>query len=125
MPARIEGYITIDASDYTDELEIHADAYDIAQIMDYNEVSIESLMQEFDIKQQAEITLEDVDRYIQEEADHEDIAGIVSVCIKRLTSDYSITFNQMVESRRALDQARAEAKVLTGGPHVSEIRPSS
>ncbi len=125
MPARVDGYITIDVADYADELEINADADDIAEIMDANSVTIEEVMEYFDVKPRDETALEDVDRYIQEVADHEDIAGIVSVCIKRLTNDFDITFNQMVENSRALDQARAEAKVLTGGPHVSEIRPSS
>ena len=37
MPARLEGYITVDVSDYADEIEIHADADDIAEIMDANQ----------------------------------------------------------------------------------------
>jgi hypothetical protein len=125
MPARIEGYITIDASDYQDEIEIHADADDIAEIMDANNIDMDDMMEYFDVKPQGETALEDVDRYIQEVADHEDIVGIINVCIKRITTDYSLVFNDMVSYRKDLDQARAEAKVLTGGPHVSEIRPSS
>ena len=39
-------------------------------------------------------------------------------------SDYNSTFSQMVENRREADQAKAENKVLTGGPSVSEIRSS-
>jgi hypothetical protein len=125
MPARIEGYITIDASDYQDEIEIHADADDIAEIMDANNIDMDDMMEYFDVKPQGETALEDVDRYIQEVADHEDIVGIINVCIKRITTDYSLVFNDMVSYRKDLDQSRAEAKVLTGGPHVSEIRPSS
>ena len=125
MPARLEGYITIDASDYQDEIEIHADADDIAEIMDANNIDMDDMMEYFDVKPQNETALEDVDRYIQEVADHEDIVGIINVCIKRITTDYSLVFNDMVSYRKDLDQARAEAKVLTGGPHVSEVRPSS
>jgi hypothetical protein len=125
MPARVEGYITVDVSDYCDELEIHADPDDIAEIMDANNIDMDDMMEYFDVKPKGETSSEDVDRYIQEVADHEDIAGIINVCIKRIATDYSLVFNDMVAYRRDLDQARAEAKVLTGGPHVSEIRPSS
>ena len=44
--------------------------------------------------------------------------------MNRLMADYNATFNEMVENRREADQAKAEVKVMQGGPHVSEIRPS-
>jgi hypothetical protein len=125
MPARLEGYITIDVSDWQDEIEIHADADDIAQIMDDNNIDMDEMMEYFDVKPKGETLSEDVDRYIQEVADHDNITRIINVCIKRIAADYSIVFNDLRAYRRDLDQAKAEAKVLTGGPHVSEIRPSS
>jgi hypothetical protein len=121
MPARLEGYITIDASDYQDEIEIHADADDIAQIMDDNNIDMDEMMEYFDVKPKGETLSEDVDRYIQEVADHDNITRIINVCIKRIAADYSIVFNDLRAYRRDLDQAKAEAKVLTGGPHVSEV----
>ena len=125
MPARLEGYITIDASDWQDEIEIHADADDIAQIMDDNSIDMDEMMEYFDVKPKGETLSEDVDRYIQEVANHDNITRIINVCIKRIAADYSIVFNDLRAYRRDLDQAKAEAKVLTGGPHVSEVRPSS
>jgi hypothetical protein len=125
MPARLEGYITIDVSDWQDEIEIHADADDIAQIMDDNNIDMDEMMEYFDVKPKGETLSEDVDRYIQEVADHDNITRIINVCIKRIAADYSIVFNDLRAYRRDLDQAKAEAKVLTGGPHVSEVRPSS
>ena len=122
MPARIDGYIQIDVSDYADEIEIHADADDIAEIMDANNIDMDEMMEYFDIK--PEIMLTDIKRYIEDVCDHQDLIKIVNCCMSRFTSDYNSTFNQMVENRREADQAKAEVKVMQGGPHVSEIRPS-
>ena len=122
MPARIDGYISIDVSDYADELEINADADDIAEIMDANNIDMDDMMEYFDIK--PEIMLTDIKRYIEDVCDHQDLIKIVNCCMSRFTSDYNATFNQMVENRREADQAKAEVKVMQGGPHVSEIRPS-
>jgi glycine/serine hydroxymethyltransferase len=122
MPARLEGYITIDASDYQDEIEIHADADDIAQIMDDNNIDMDEMMEYFDVK--PDITLSSISHYIQD-CMHDDLIRIVNACMNRLMADYNLTFNKLVESRREADQFKAEGKVLTGGPHVSEVRPSS
>ena len=122
MPAIFGGYITVDVSDYQDEIEIHADADDIAEIMDANNIDMDEMMEYFDIK--PEIMLVDIKRYIEDVCDHEDLVKIVNCCMTRFTSDYNATFNQMVDNRREADQAKAENKVLTGGPNVSEIRSS-
>lgn len=122
MPARIDGYITVDVSDYADELEINADTDDIAEIMDANNIDMNDMMEYFDIK--PEILLKDIERYIQDVCDHDDLSRIVNCCMNRFMVDYSATFNQMVENRREADQAKAENKVLTGGPNVGEIRSS-
>ena len=122
MPARIDGYIQIDVSDYADELEIHADCDDIAELMDQNQIDMNEMMEYFDIK--PEICLIDVKRYIEDVCDHQDLVKIVNCCMSRFTSDYNSTFNQMVENRREADQAKSEIKVLTGGSNVSEIRSS-
>ena len=114
MPARIDGYITVDISDYADELEINADTDDIAEIMDANNIDIDEMMEHFDIK--PEILLVDIKRYIEDVCDHEDLIKIVNCCLSRFTGDYNATFNQMVENRREADQAKAENKVLTATP---------
>jgi hypothetical protein len=123
MPARIEGYITVDVSDYAVELEIHADPDDIAEIMDANNIDMDDMMEYFDVSK--EVRVSDIENAITDGCDHDDLSRIVNACMNRLMADYNFTFNQMVENRREADQAKAEAKVLTGGPHVSEIRPSS
>lgn len=123
MPARIEGYITIDASDYLDELEICADPDDIAQIMDSNNLDMDDMMDYFDIKK--EVLLTDVTQYIREVCDHDDLIKVINVCLNRFKDDFSNTFVQMVENRREADQAKSEIKVLQGGSSVSEIRSSS
>jgi hypothetical protein len=41
---RVEGYITVDAADYSDDLAIVADADEIIEIMDANNLSIEDLI---------------------------------------------------------------------------------
>ena len=122
MPARFEGYITVDVSDYMDEIEIHADADDIAEIMDNNNVPIEEMIEYFDHLQ--DINLATVEKYITDDCDHDDLMKIVNCCLERFRADYRATFSQMVENRSEADQAKAEIKVLTGGPNVSEIRSS-
>jgi hypothetical protein len=119
MPARIDGYISIDVSDYADELEIHADADDIAEIMDANNIDMDDMMEYFDIR--PEIMLTDIKRYIDDVCDHEDLIKIVNCCMSRFTSDYSATFSQMVENRRQADQAKAELKVVAPNREVSNV----
>ena len=108
MPARVNGYISVDVSDYWDELEIHADADDIAEIMDANNVDMDDMMEHYGIK--PDILLVDVKRYIEEVCDHSDLVKIVNCCLSRFTSDYNATFNQMVDNKRLADQAKAELK---------------
>ena len=119
MPARIEGYLTIDAGDYSDDLEIIADADDIYEIMEANQIHIDEVMELYEAK--TEIGLADIQLYLNTVADHDDLAEVVGWCISRVKSDFSNTFNQMVDSRRDADQAKAEIKVLTATP-VSERR---
>jgi hypothetical protein len=89
MPARIEGYISIDVSEFADELEICADADDIAEIMDANNINMDEMMEYFDIK--PEIMLTDIKRYIEDVCDHQDLIKIVNCCMSRFTSDYKST----------------------------------
>ena len=122
MPARLEGYLTVDVSDYQDEIEIHADADDIAEIMENNNVPIEEMIEYFDHIQ--DVNLATVENYITDVCDHDDLMKIVNCCLERFRADYRATFNQMCDNQSKYEQAVAENKVLTGGPNVSEIRSS-
>lgn len=125
MPARVEGYITVevDVSDYGDDISIIADPDDVAEIMDSNNLDMDDMMDYFDIKK--EVLLTDVTQYIREVCDHDDLIKVINVCLNRFKDDFSNTFVQMVENRREADQAKSEIKVLQGGSSVSEIRSSS
>lgn len=125
MPARVEGYITLelDVSDYGDDISIIADPDDVAEIMDSNNLDMDDMMDYFDIKK--EVLLTDVTQYIREVCDHDDLIKVINVCLNRFKDDFSNTFVQMVENRREADQAKSEIKVLQGGSSVSEIRSSS
>ena len=120
MPARIEGYITVDVSDYADEIEIHADADDIADIMDANNIDIDEMMEYLDV--QHATSLNDVERYITDVCDHDAVIKVVNVCMKRFLVDYQTTFSQMVENARDADQAKAKIELLTTTP-ASEHQP--
>ena len=122
MPARVEGYISVDVSDYSDELEIFADADDIAELMEFNNIDIQEMIDHFDHNQDVDMSA--VENYITDVCDHDDLVVIINMCLTRFKSDYSSTFSQMVENRDQADQAKAELKVLTGGANVSEIRSS-
>lgn len=125
MPARVEGYITVelDVSDYGDDISIIADPDDVAEIMDSNNLDMDDMMDYFDIKK--EVLLTDVTQYIREVCDHDDLIKVINVCLYRFKDDFGNTFTQMVENRREADQAKSEIKVLQGGSSVSEIRSSS
>jgi hypothetical protein len=123
MPARIEGYITVDAADYADDLEIHADADDIAEIMDANNIDMDDMMEYFDVSK--EVRVSDIEDAIKDGCDTDDLIRIVNCCMTRLVNDYKQVFKNMCDKEDQIQQKIAEAKVLTGGPHVSEVRPSS
>ena len=123
MSTTIKGYITFDVEDHDDgELEIHADADGIAEIMDANNIDIDDMIEYFDHIQ--DVNLATVENYITDTCDHDQISRIVNVCMNRLMADYTATLQQVLDLKREADQAKAELKVLTGGPNVSEIRSS-
>ena len=99
--ARIDGEITIDLSDYAEDIVIYADEDEIEEIMDGNNISIEDMMTHFDISPKRETAKEDVNRYITD-ADYEEVVSIINACLNRLTSDYSDAVSNMAEIRREL-----------------------
>jgi len=87
MPARIEGYITVDVADCSDELEINCDAEDIVELMDQNCISIEEMMDLFDVKKADDNEIKDVYLFL-ESADAEALSAVASKCIDLIHSEY-------------------------------------
>ena len=87
MPARIEGYITVDVADCSDDLESNCDADDISELMDQNCISIEEMMDLFDVKKAGDNELEDVYQFL-ELADVQIVSAVASKCIDLMHSEY-------------------------------------
>lgn len=113
---RLGGYVTIDIADYEDEIEVNVE--DVSALMDLasdNNITNDEIL-DF-INDSQIIGMEDVNTYISEIADHEDLKQIVDHCLMRLMQDYSLVHSQMIDTRRELRVAKEAA-------NVSEIRPS-
>lgn len=119
MSARVEGYIQVEVSDYSDELEIHADIKDVVEIMDFNQITAGEMM---DYLREDGYAL-DIDEIYQwlEMANVQTICAVSKKCIDLLRHEYTEAELGRVAYVKKANQLEAEQKVMTGGPHVRQV----
>ena len=83
---QIGGCITIDISDWSDDLTISADPEDIVDIMLHNDICIHDLLEHFDVP--INVDMNSVIGFIATDASLNDLEEIVTLTVRRMRSDY-------------------------------------
>jgi hypothetical protein len=82
----ITGTIHVNVQEWSDDLVIEADAYDIKKIMKENMITLDELMEEFD--PDTSVTLTNVHDYIASGINYEALQTICNWCFVQMKSDY-------------------------------------
>ena len=83
---QIDGCITVDIGDYSDELTISADPEDVVEIMRDNEVTIHELLEHFDVP--INVDMNSVIGFIAADAHAHHLQEIITLTARKMRSDY-------------------------------------
>ena len=110
MSALVTGTIYVDVEDYQDEIEIHADMEDIHDLMMENNISSADMI-EFLSNGESSASQDDVIKYIEEDADHDDLSQIHAALFCRMRDDYKTVSadRTRIQNELATDRANAQS----------------
>ena len=97
MSYRIEGFMTIDASDYVHGIEVHTDAAGIIELMDYNNIPDNDVLELMSVE--TGVDMHQILKFIAEDADHSDLYQITVAAFESIHSDYK-HLNQQFDAQR-------------------------
>ena len=109
MTYEVKGYLTIDAEDYCGEIEVHTDVRGILELMEHNDISSDEVMQYLDASDG--LDMDDVLKFISEDADHSQLYQIVMASFERMKADYT-NVHQQFDAQRI---RQAQTQVAMGG----------
>ena len=110
MSVRVEGEITIDVSDYSDELRLYADCDDIFELMEYNNITADEMI---DFLRDGEYPL-DIHQ-VYDWIDQQDINTLCAVskaCIDKLRHEYTEAEEGRLAYQKKASQLESEQNVL-------------
>ena len=109
MTYEIKGYVTIDAESVADQIEIHTDAQGIIELMEHNDIADTEVLELLDVSDG--LDLNDVLKFIIEDADHSQLYRIVTNAFERFRDDYKNVQEQLNAQRIR----QAQTQVAMGG----------
>jgi hypothetical protein len=83
---RIDGCITVEIGDWSDELTISADCEDVVEIMRDNDIGIHDLLEHFDVP--VNVDMNSVIGFIATDASLNDLEEIITLTVRKMKSDY-------------------------------------
>ena len=119
MSVRVEGEITIDVSDYSDELNLYADCDDIFELMQSNQITAGEMI-DYLRDGSYELDIDEIYNWL-ETRDIKDLSIVAKKCIDLMRSEYTEAEEGRMAHLKRANQLEAEQKVLTGGPHVRQV----
>lgn len=110
MSVRVTGTIYVDVEDYQDDIEIHADVDDIYDLMMENGISSEDMI-DFLKDGESSASQDDVIKYIDEVADHDDLSQIHAALFCRMRDDYKTLSadRSRIQNEMATERANAQS----------------
>ena len=114
MSYKVEGYITVDASDYVHDIEVHTDAQGIIDLMEHNDIADNDVLELMSVE--TTVDLDHVLSFISESAGHSDLYQIAMAAFKRIQSDYQHVQQQFDAQRIRQSQTQV---ALGGTSYVS------
>ena len=109
MSYRIEGFMTIDASDYVHDIEVQTDAAGIIELMDYNNISDNDVLELMSVE--TGVDMDQILKFMAEDADHSDLYQIAMAAFERIQSDYK-NVQQQFDAQRI---RQSQTQVALGG----------
>ena len=109
MSYRIEGFMTIDASDYVHDIEVQTDAAGIIELMDYNNIADSDVLELMSVE--TTVDLDQVLKFIAEDADHSTLYQIAIASFERIQADYK-NIQQQFDAQRI---RQSQTQVALGG----------
>ena len=109
MTYEVKGYLTIDAEDYCGEIEVHTNAEGILELMHHNDISSDEVLNLLDVSDG--LDMDDVLKFISEDADHSQLYQIVMASFERMKADYT-NVHQQFDAQRI---RQAQTQVAMGG----------
>ena len=109
MTYEVKGYVTFDIEDFAGDVEVHTDVRGILELMEHNDISNDEVMQYLDASDG--LDMDDVLKFIFEDADHSQLYQIVMSSFERMQQDYT-DVHQQFDAQRI---RQAETQVAMGG----------
>ena len=108
MSVSLTGIIHVDVDYYQDDIEIHADADDIHELMMDNNISVDEMI-DYLRDGESSASQDDVLKYIEDVADHDDLFAIQAAVFARLRDDYKTIAadRSRIQNEMATDRANA------------------
>lgn len=114
MSYKVEGYITVDVADYDSDVEVHTDAQGIIDLMEHNDISEDEVLNLLDVD--AGVGMDEVLKFIAEDADHSTLYQIAMASFERIQADYRNIHEQFDAQRIRQSQTQV---ALGGTSYVS------
>lgn len=109
MSYKVEGYITVDASDYVHDIEVQTDAQGIIELMDHNNIPDNDVLELMGVE--AGVDMDQILKFIAEDADHSDLYQITMAAFERIQADYK-NIHQQFDAQRI---RQSQPQVALGG----------
>ena len=109
MSYEVKGYVTIDVEDLADQVEVHTNAEGILELMHHNDISSYEVLNLLDVSDG--LDMDDVLKFISEDADHSQLYQIVMASFERMKADYT-NVHQQFDAQRI---RQAQTQVAMGG----------
>ena len=109
MTYEVKGYVTFDIEDFAGDVEVHTDVRGILELMEHNDISSDEVMQYLDASDG--LDMDDVLKFISEDADHSQLYQIAMASFERIQADYT-NVHQQFDAQRI---RQAQTQVAMGG----------
>ena len=109
MSYEVKGYVTIDVEDLADQVEVHTNAEGILELMHHKDISSDEVLNLLDVSDG--LDMDDVLKFISEDADHSQLYQIVMASFERMKADYT-NVHQQFDAQR---MRQAQTQVAMGG----------
>ena len=109
MSYKVEGYMTVDASDYVHDIEVHTDAQGIIDLMEHNDIADSDVLELMSVE--TSVDMDQMFKFMAEDADHSDLYQIAMAAFERIQSDYK-NIHQQFDAQRI---RQSQTQVALGG----------
>jgi len=112
MGVRVEGCITVDVSDYSDDIQFYADCEDIFELMENNNITAGEMI-EFLREEEYPLDIHQIYDWLDQQ-DINTICAVSKTCIDKLRHEYNEAEEGRLVYRKKVKELESEENVLRG-----------